>query len=55
MKVSRGPVPPGAQFSFGRTPPAEAEDEALTTPCFAQCPTRKPHKGAGCPGIEPAL
>lgn len=29
------------QFSFGRTPAPQAEDEAFATQCFSQCPSRK--------------
>lgn len=27
------------QFSFGKTPPPEAQDAAFSTPCFQKCPT----------------
>lgn len=29
------------QFSFGKTPPPEAEDPAFATPCFIKCPTAR--------------
>ncbi|KAK9789959.1 hypothetical protein WJX73_004858 [Symbiochloris irregularis] len=40
------------QFSFGRQPPEV--DEALSTPCFLQCPTKRPHRSdAGlCQGCD---
>ena len=31
------------QFSFGLAPLPESEDEAFTTPCFMQCPTKRRH------------
>jgi hypothetical protein len=33
------------QFAFGRTPGPQAADEAFATPCFQQCPTKKPAAG----------
>ncbi|GBF91530.1 hypothetical protein Rsub_04270 [Raphidocelis subcapitata] len=29
------------QFAFGKTPQPQAEDEAFSTPCFTQCPSRR--------------
>jgi Beta-carotene isomerase D27-like, C-terminal len=29
------------QFSFGVTPPPPEADEALATPCFLQCPSKR--------------
>lgn len=43
------------QFSFGRTPLPQDQDEAFRTPCFSQCPTktrrRQPEQGM-CDKIE---
>lgn len=39
------------QFSFGRTPLAEGEDDALRTPCFSQCPTAR--SASRCHNIVP--
>ena len=42
------------QFSFGKTPSPPEEDEALATPCFAQCPSKQRHLRAEslCSGCE---
>ncbi|CAD7704759.1 unnamed protein product [Ostreobium quekettii] len=40
------------QFSYGLTPGPESEDEALSTPCFQQCPTKRRHLKA-CDSIVP--
>ncbi|GMH38079.1 hypothetical protein BSKO_05963 [Bryopsis sp. KO-2023] len=42
------------QFSFGLTPPPEAEDEVFATPCFTQCPTKRRIQH-DCKGIQPNL
>ena len=39
------------QFAFGRTPGPEGEDDALRTPCFAQCGTAA--AGQRCRSIVP--
>ena len=41
------------QFSFGKSPLPEAQDEALATPCFAQCPTAR-REQERCHNIVPA-
>ena len=38
------------QFSFGATPPPWLEDEAFSTACFSQCPTKRRHSAQRCPG-----
>lgn len=35
------------QFSFGKTPAPQAQDEAFATPCFAACPSRNPASQQG--------
>jgi len=34
------------QFSFGKTPPPQAEDPAFAAPCFSQCPSKREGKGS---------
>lgn len=42
------------QFAFGRTPGPQAADESFATPCFQQCPTKKPAVGqAQCHKVAP--
>lgn len=41
------------QFSFGRTPPSQADDAAFQTPCFSQCPSKRSISSSSCPGIKP--
>ena len=44
------------QFSFGKTPPPLEHDEAMMSPCFAQCPqagiSKTEASKAQCPRIE---
>eukprot|EP00884_Botryococcus_braunii_P023672 jgi/Botrbrau1/998/Bobra.114_1s0036.1 len=41
------------QFSFGMVPPPPGKDEALATPCFRQCPSKRPSSEAQhCGGIS---
>lgn len=39
------------QFAFGKTPGPSDTDEAFSTPCFSQCPSKKLRAGS-CGGIE---
>lgn len=39
------------QFAFGQKPLSPEEDEAFRTPCFSQCPSKKPHRQNQCPDI----
>lgn len=52
------PSPPPRRFAFGKTPPPQAQDDAFSTPCFTQCPSRKRTfsdggggKAGDCPNI----
>ena len=40
------------QFSFGVMPTAEGELEAMATPCFAMCPTKKVQAEQSCHRID---
>lgn len=39
------------RFAFGKTPGPSDTDEAFSTPCFSQCPSKKLRAGS-CGGIE---
>lgn len=40
------------QFTFGKPPLPQAEDEVFTTPCFTQCPSkRQSARSAQCAGV----